>query len=83
MRMTGRTIFDQETNYMECMYCKGKMERGVAPFHIDRKGYHLVFDEVPAFICQQCGEVYFDEPQVDSIQKAVLAVDAQTELIAA
>ncbi len=68
---------------MECMYCKGKMERGFAPFHIDRKGYHLVFDRVPALICQQCGEVYFDEPQVDSIQKAILAVDAQTELIAA
>ena len=83
MRMSGRTIFDQETNYMECMYCKGKMERGFAPFHIDRKGYHLVFDKVPALICAQCGEVYFDEPQVDSIQKAVLAVDAQTELIAA
>ena len=59
------------------------MERGVAPFHIDRKGNHLAFDEVTAFICQQCGEVYFDEPQVDSIQNAIRAVDAQTELIAA
>jgi len=68
---------------MECMYCKGKMKRGTAPFHIDRKGYHLVFDAVPAFICQQCGEVYFDEPQVDSIQTAIKAVDAQAELIAA
>ncbi|MEO7659622.1 MAG: type II toxin-antitoxin system MqsA family antitoxin [Pyrinomonadaceae bacterium] len=76
-------IFDKGYNDMECMYCKGKMERGVAPFHVDRKGYHIVFDEVPAFICGQCGEVYFDEPQVDSIQNAVRAVDAQTELIAA
>jgi YgiT-type zinc finger domain-containing protein len=65
------------------MYCKGKMERGTAPFHIDRKGYHLLFDSVPAFICQQCGEVYFEEPQVDSIQNAIKAVDVQAELIAA
>jgi YgiT-type zinc finger domain-containing protein len=65
------------------MYCKGKMERGTAPFHIDRKGYHLLFDNVPAFICQQCGEVYFDEPQVDSILNAIKAVDIQAELIAA
>lgn len=66
---------------MECMYCKGKMKRGTAPFHIDRKGYHLVFDRVPAFVCVQCGEVYFDEPQVDSIQDAIRAVDVQAEKI--
>lgn len=68
---------------MKCMYCKGKMEPGVAPFHVDRKGYHLVFDKVPALVCQQCGEVYFDEPQVDSIQTAIQAVDIQAEKIAA
>ena len=67
---------------MECMYCKGKMKRGTAPFHVDRNGYHLVFDHVPAFICQQCGEVYVDEPQVDSIQAAIRAVDVQAEKIA-
>lgn len=83
MRTTGLTIIALGNRDMECMYCKGKMEPGFAPFHIDRNGYHLVFDKVPALICGQCGEVYFDEPQVDSIQKAVLAVDAQTELIAA
>ena len=68
---------------MECMYCKGKMVRGLAPFHIDRKGYHLLFDEVPAYVCQQCGEVYFDEPQVDSLQAAIRAVDVEAEKIAA
>ena len=67
---------------MECMYCKGKMERGTAPFHVDRNGYHLVFDKVPAFVCGQCGEVYFDEPEVDSIQEAIKAVDVQVEKIA-
>jgi YgiT-type zinc finger domain-containing protein len=63
------------------MYCKGKMKRGTAPFHIDRKGYHLVFDSVPAFVCEQCGEVYFDEPQVDSMQEAIRAVDVQAAKI--
>ncbi|MBX3290337.1 MAG: type II toxin-antitoxin system MqsA family antitoxin [Acidobacteria bacterium] len=64
---------------MECMYCKGKMERTTAPFHVDRNGYHLVFDKVPAFVCRQCGEVYFDEPEVDSLQAAIKAVDVQAE----
>ncbi len=63
------------------MYCKGKMKRSTAPFHIDRKGYHLVFDTVPAFVCEQCGEVYFDEPEVDSMQEAIRAVDVQAAKI--
>ena len=58
------------------------MERGVAPFHIDRKGYHLVLDNVPAYICRQCGEVYFAEAEVDALQQAMQAVDKQVERIA-
>jgi YgiT-type zinc finger domain-containing protein len=58
------------------------MERGTAPFHIDRKGYHLVLDKIPAWVCNQCGEVYFDETEVDSIQAMLKAVDEQVEKIA-
>lgn len=58
------------------------MERGIAPFHIDRNGYHLVLDRIPAWVCSQCGEVYFDETEVDSIQTMLRAVDEQVEKIA-
>jgi YgiT-type zinc finger domain-containing protein len=58
------------------------MERGTAPFHVDRKGYHLVLDKIPAWVCNQCGEVYFDENEVDSIQAMLRAVDEQVEKIA-
>lgn len=67
---------------MKCMYCQGTMERGTAPFHIDRRGYHLVLDEVPAWVCSQCGEVYFDEAEVNSIQSVIRAVDEQVERLA-
>ena len=67
---------------MKCIYCQGKMERGTAPFHIDRKGYHLVLDKIPAWVCSQCGEVYFNETEVDSIQAMLRAVDEQVEKIA-
>ena len=67
---------------MRCMYCQGKMERGTAPFHIDRKGYHLLFDRIPAWVCGQCGEVYFEEIEVDSIQAVIRAVDEQVEKLA-
>ena len=63
---------------MHCIYCQGKMERGVTPFHIDRNGYHLTLDAVPAWVCAQCGEVYFDETDVDAIQALIQAVDQKT-----
>ena len=33
---------------MECIHCKGRMVRGTAPFSLDRKGYHVSWDAVPA-----------------------------------
>lgn len=67
---------------MTCMHCRGEMKRGTAPFHIDRKGVHLSFDDVPAWICTQCGEPYFEEAEVDSIQAILRAVDEQAEVLA-
>ncbi len=53
-----------------------------APFHIDRKGYHLQFDAIPAWVCSQCGEVYFAEPEVEAIPQAIRNLDEQTEKLA-
>lgn len=64
---------------MKCMHCQGEMKKGSAPFHIDRQAYHLTLDAVPAWVCQQCGEVYFDEPEVDSIQEIIRAVEDRTK----
>ncbi len=50
------------------MYCQGQMERGTAPFHIDCKGYHLILDTVPAWVCVQCGEAYLEEAAVEAMQ---------------
>ena len=68
---------------MKCMHCKGKMEYRTAPFQIDRKGYHLMLDTVPAWVCNQCGEVYFEEAEVEAIQGVLKALDERTEKLAA
>ncbi len=67
---------------MKCMYCQGEMRRGSAPFHVDRKGYHLLLDAVPAWVCSQCGESYFEEAEVDSIEEAIRALDTQATKLA-
>ena len=68
---------------MKCIHCQGKMERGTAPFHIDRKGYHLMFDSIRAWLCTQCGETYFEEPEVEAIQEVISALDHQAEKMTA
>lgn len=68
---------------MKCIHCRAKMERGTAPFHIDRKGYHLMFDSIRAWVCTQCGEAYFEEPEVEAIQDVISALDQQAEKMTA
>ncbi len=63
---------------MKCFYCQGKMVRGVAPFDVTRRGYHVHFDAVPAWICEQCGEALFDSQAVDLIEHSLDALDEQT-----
>ena len=62
---------------MKCMHCQGKMKKGAAPFDIDRNGYHLRLDRIPAWVCTQCGEPYFEEDAVTSIQRLIQSVDKQ------
>jgi len=51
------------------------MKQGTAPLHIDRNGCHLTIDNVPAWVCQQCGEAYFEEQEVDTIQDLIRTID--------
>jgi YgiT-type zinc finger domain-containing protein len=67
---------------MRCMHCRGEMTRTHAPFHIDRKGYHLSLEAVPAWVCSQCGEPYFEEREVSTIQGLLKQLDEQATSLA-
>ena len=60
---------------MECLSCKAKLRKGESSYTVTRKGYHLIVDKIPAWVCDQCGEVLFEEAQVDAIQKLVAKAD--------
>ena len=51
------------------------MKQGTAPLHIDRNGCHVTIDNVPAWVCPQCGEAYFEEKEVDGIQDLIRTID--------
>ena len=58
------------------------MQKGTAPYHVDRQGVHIIFDEVIAWLCPQCGEAYFEEKEVDAIQQVIKAVQKQSTSLA-
>ena len=66
---------------MECLYCKGKMHQGTAPFTIDRKGYHISWDAIPAWVCEQYGESLFEAREVELIQEALTVLDRETKVL--
>ena len=52
------------------------------PRHFVRKGYRLLFDAIPAWVCGQCGEAYFEEAEVDALQEVLWKIDKETEKLA-
>jgi YgiT-type zinc finger domain-containing protein len=54
------------------------MKKGTAPFSIDRNGYHISWDAIPAWVCEQCGESLLETQEVDTIQDALAVLDRDT-----
>lgn len=74
-----------------CEFCEGKVEhrRIRARFHF--KGQTIYVDNVPTWVCNRCGELYFDAPVYkrleeiarhrDSIRKTVSFPLAEYDMI--
>ena len=47
---------------MKCMICKhGETKQGITTVTLEKGSSTIVFKEVPAQICDNCGEKYIDE----------------------
>jgi YgiT-type zinc finger domain-containing protein len=74
--------FPNEGETMKCVHCQGEMKKGATPFHVDRKGCHVLLESIPAWVCQQCGEAYFEEHEVDAIQDLIRLVEQKADALA-
>ncbi|HEY7215149.1 MAG TPA: YgiT-type zinc finger protein [Thermoanaerobaculia bacterium] len=71
----GQTVrSSSELLAMRCLRCQGAVERGTAPVRIERNGYKLAWEAVPAWICKRCDLSYFEPQEVETIQKALQAM---------
>lgn len=66
---------------MQCHFCGGEMKKGKTTYTLNRSGYHLLIDDVPAWICSQCGEAYFEENAVDTLQKMTKELDMRVNKV--
>lgn len=62
---------------MKCLHCGGELKRGVTTFIDSRNGYAVVLQDVPAWICPQCGEPLFDAEAVQGIQNLLRSMDEE------
>ena len=68
---------------MECPHCRGTLKAGKTSYTVNRNGYHLIIDDVPALICEQCQEPMFTEDAVRLVQQMVRALDARRKELSA
>ena len=64
---------------MKCLMCGGAMGKKSVAYTVDRKGYHLFIEKIPAYVCTQCGERYFDEKEVAAIQNMLRVFEEKLE----
>ena len=57
-----------ETQAVKCVICRqGETKPGFATMAFTREGTTIVVKDVPADVCDNCGEEYFDEGVTDRL----------------
>lgn len=65
--MRSDNVGKQEVT-MKCPICKhGSTHKGLSSITLERDGATLLFKNVPADICDNCGEIYHDEEVTHSL----------------
>lgn len=59
---------------MRCPICRhGETRPGAVTVPLERDGMTIVFREVPALVCENCGEAFHDEALLKQAEQAALA----------
>jgi YgiT-type zinc finger domain-containing protein len=59
------------------------MEKSYSNYTINRKDFHLFVQNIPAYVCSQCGEKYFGEEEVEAIQDMAMTLELNVEKVRA
>ena len=56
---------------MVCAMCKAEMKQGSVNFPVDLESNFILIKEVPAYICEQCGEYFLGDDVAEAIEEIV------------
>lgn len=56
---------------MNCFICKGKLEEKKVNYVVNLEETIIIIKGVPAKVCTECGEQYFDDETSENIEKIV------------
>jgi len=56
---------------MKCFMCKGETEQKLVNYLLDVDNRIIIIKEVPANVCKQCGERYFDDDVMGNLEKII------------
>ncbi len=56
---------------MNCYMCKGNLKIKKVNYVVDLDNTIIIIKGVPAKVCEQCGEQYFDDTTAENIEKMV------------
>lgn len=59
---------------MKCFYCKGETKETTTKFIVDLGRCVVIVKNVPARVCQQCGEASYSNEVAQQLEKIVEAV---------
>ena len=63
---------------MKCMICKhGETTDGFTTITLEKDGATIVFQKVPALVCDNCGEQYVDDTITSTLLKDANAIIAR------
>ena len=66
-----RRYANKEEKIMKCFVCKGELQEKKVNYFVDLDNTIIIIKEVPAKVCSQCGEKYFEDEISKNIEKIV------------
>jgi YgiT-type zinc finger domain-containing protein len=64
-----------------CNVCEGRLNRQNVTYTQFYEGQFMIIEHVPAWVCEQCGEVYYDPEVVDRIQHLIWSGETPARMV--
>jgi len=65
----------EDVEVKACPVCKAPMEQVLQDYIVDRDGQEMVVEDVPIWVCEQCGYDEVEEEVVDAIEDMLAHMD--------